>query len=242
MKLAIKRLVNFLGFQISRYSIGGHPISQFNKLLELYKVDVVLDVGANTGQFYHHLRSYNRSVKVISVEAIPDLVNKLKLSAKDNSKWEIVGPLAIAGSNGDVKFDISGNSVSSSLKKVLQKHIEAEVSSECVEVITVPAATLDHAIQPMVGQDEVLALKIEVQGAEYDVIQGAENCIAQAAVIICELSLQPLYEDQKLWLDIIREFEARGMILCGLHTGFACGETGETLQVEGLFKRINNQA
>jgi hypothetical protein len=56
--------------------------------------------------------------------------------------------------------------------------------------------------------------------------------------LLCELSLVPLYDGQRLWLEIIRRLEDEGFTLWSIHRGFTDPRDGRTLQVDALFFRL----
>jgi FkbM family methyltransferase len=165
------------------------------------------------------------------------MIHLLEISARNDELWEIIGPLAIGNKAGEVNFNVSKNSVSSSTKTVLNAHTQAERDSESIEIISVRMDTLDETVRQYCEAGEGLALKIDVQGAEHEVLEGARTILNRTSVISCELSLVPLYEGQKLWTDMIAKFDELGFELCGLHRGFSCKRSGDTLQLEGLFRR-----
>lgn len=237
IKELTKKLIKKCGYQVTRHHAGADPTTQFEHLVKSHSVDVVIDIGANSGQFYREFRGYNNRVIVISIEALPDMVRLLQLSAKNDELWEIIGPLAIGNKAGDVSFNVAKNSVSSSTKTVLATHTQAERDSECIKVVSVQMATLDEVLRGHGVAANRLALKIDVQGAEHEVLEGAQEVLNRVQVIACELSLVPLYEGQKLWKEMIVKFDDLGFELCGVHRGFSCKRTGDTLQLEGLFRR-----
>ena len=66
---------------------------------------------------------------------------------------------------------------------------------------------------------------------------GAKNTISRASGIICELSLVPLYNNQRLWREIIDRLDSEGFILWALQKGFTDPKTGQSLQMDGIFLR-----
>ena len=81
-------------------------------------------------------------------------------------------------------------------------------------------------------------MKIDTQGLEWQVLDGAVKVLPLVKGVLCELSLVELYKDQKLWLDIINRLEMSGFTLWSLQQGFADSQTSKTLQVDATFLRI----
>jgi hypothetical protein len=69
------------------------------------------------------------------------------------------------------------------------------------------------------------------------VLDGATETLGRAQGLICELSLIPLYEGQKLWRDVIDRLDKEGFMLWALQKGFTDPRTGQSLQVDGIFLR-----
>ena len=82
-------------------------------------------------------------------------------------------------------------------------------------------------------------LKIDTQGYEYQILLGAQQCLERVSLVLLELSLQSLYKDQMLWLDLIAYMKQFGFELWSVQPEFCDPNTGQLLQVNGLFFRVN---
>ena len=69
-KTNIKRLINFTGFDLHRLSPTSNPTFQLLKALNRFDVDLVLDVGANVGQFASELRLVGYKGSFVSFEPL----------------------------------------------------------------------------------------------------------------------------------------------------------------------------
>ena len=56
--------------------------------------------------------------------------------------------------------------------------------------------------------------------------------------ILCELSLVPLYESQRLWMDMIQRLESVGFTLWAIQKGFTDSRDGRILQIDAIFFRL----
>jgi hypothetical protein len=93
----------------------------------------------------------------------------------------------------------------------------------------VPHPFVDEAASPF--------LKIDAQGYESQVLAGSEKCLGRIRGLQLELSLQPLYEGQRLWKDMIATSEAAGFDLWALVPGFFDPTNGRLLQCDAIFFR-----
>jgi hypothetical protein len=136
-----------------------------------------------------------------------------------------------------VEITIAGNSYSSSVLEMLDRHIDAAPDSAPVGRITVQQQPLDALFANMLTQSRRILLKIDTQGYEYPILEGAPGCLAEATLVLLELSLQPLYRDQVLWLDMLSHMRRWNFEPWALWPEFCDPNTGQLLQVNGIFAR-----
>jgi hypothetical protein len=145
--------------------------------------------------------------------------------------------MALGDSEGTIGLNLAGNSVSSSVLPMLPSHRKAAPESTYVGSETVDLQTLDKVGPGLAGDAEQIFLKLDVQGFEPKVLQGAEQFLSRVAGIQIELSLVPLYDGESLFQPMIRSLEERGFELWSLFPGFADPESGRLLQMDAIFFR-----
>jgi hypothetical protein len=94
---------------------------------------------------------------------------------------------------------------------------------------------LDEIAREYVANSNAAYLKIDVQGYEPQVIDGAMNILSGIKGIQLELSLIPLYEHQALYRDVINKLDGLGYELHALFPVFSDSQTGRVLQMDGVF-------
>ena len=72
-------------------------------------------------------------------------------------------------------------------------------------------------------------------------LAGGERCLAQAALVLLEMSVVPLYEGQWLCDEAIAFLRERGFELWFQFPDFSDPVTGRVLQYNGLFARTSGQ-
>jgi len=192
---------------------------------------IVRDVTAS------EIRDCGYSGMIISFEPLTSARKKLLQLAERDSNWLVHDQCAIGDQNGEIKIHIAGNSVSSSVLPMLELVSSAAVGSAYVASESVPISRLDGIANRYLTPDSNLFIKIDTQGYEWQVLDGARETLNLAKGVLCELSLVPLYEGQRLWRDIVNRLDEEGFILWALQKGFTDPRTGQTLQMDGIFLR-----
>jgi FkbM family methyltransferase len=209
------------------------------RLLRDYDVDLVLDVGANTGLYGSALRSSGYKGPIISFEPLKDCLKQLNAMAQSAGDWEVF-PVAVGAEEAELDINVAGNSVSSSLLPMLDSHKQAAPESQYVKTERVTVLPLDVAIKRSRFNDRRrLCTKIDTQGYEWPAIEGATEVLSRSSVLELELSFVPLYEGQLLFHDLVPALEKRGFVLSSMQKVFSDPATGKLLQVDGLFVRVD---
>jgi len=233
----IKKLARSCGIEVSRYRPSTSPELQLNNALNIARINLVFDIGANEGQFASQLRSHGYQGKIVSFEPLTSASRKLHSLANQDEAWVVHNQCAIGAHDGDIEINIAGNSVSSSILSMLQSHSDAAIDSVYVSSEKIPIFRLDSIANSYLEPDSNLFIKIDTQGYEWQVLDGARETLKQAQGVLCELSLVPLYDGQRLWRDIIDRLESEGFMLWALQKGFTDPRTGQSLQMDGIFLR-----
>jgi FkbM family methyltransferase len=237
IKHLVKNSIRFFGWDLRRYCQVNPPEGQLVKALKLISVDVVFDIGANEGQFAREIRGAGYIGKIVSFEPLSAAREKLLTFASVDPNWEVHHQAAIGDEDGEVKINISGNSVSSSVLPMLDAHSNAAMGSAYIGVEHVPLERVDSLASRYLTSESNLFIKIDTQGFEWKVLDGALDTMKRARGVFCELSLVPLYDGQQLWWDIINRLESEGFMLWTLQQGFTDNRTGQSLQMDGIFLR-----
>jgi FkbM family methyltransferase len=226
-----------IGLEIHRYlpssSLPAQLVSSFHK----FDVDLVLDVGANKGQFASEIRECGYTGRIVSFEPLSSAHGLLLQSIAGDSMWDAYPRCAIGDHNGEAEINISGNSESSSILPMLESHLSASPESAYQGKETVPIKKLDDVAAQYLKDARAPFLKIDTQGFEWHVLDGACDILPSIKGILVELSLVPLYGGQHLWRDVINRLEAAGFTLWAFRPVFSDQASGRTLQVDGVFYR-----
>src|SRR5210317_840800 len=113
VKKAINQLLGLVGLKVSR-TRNDEPHQIVRGLLK-YRIDVVLDVGSNTGQFARSIRAAGYRNKIVCFEPLPDAHAELRNRLAGDEQVIIHPRIALGDEQGSIRINVSGNSVSSSI-------------------------------------------------------------------------------------------------------------------------------
>jgi len=237
IKNKLKKMLNAAGIEAHRFNPGSSKLARLMASLRTHEIDLVIDVGANEGQFARELRAGGYSGTIVSIEPMSVAHQRLSLASKGDAAWQVHPRCALGANAGEIELNIAGNSVSSSVLPMLAKHREAAPESAYQARESVPLTTLDLIGPRYFEKARAPFLKIDTQGYEWQVLDGAHTILPGVRGLLMELSLVPLYEGQYLWRECIARLEAAGFVLWALEPVFVDGANGRTLQMDGLFFR-----
>lgn len=223
--------------QKAGYDLTRDPFRhRFLYALEQHGISTVLDIGANSGQFGSALRRAGYRGAVVSVEPLQAAFDELLLATRGDAQWT-VERAAVADEAGTITMNVAGNSVSSSVLPMLDRHTEAAPQTRYVATEDVAAITVDELVARHRLDPATTLLKIDVQGFERAVLAGAATTLDRFAGVRTELSLVALYEGQALMAEIVTLLAGHGLNLWLVEPGFTETVTRRQLQVDGTFYR-----
>ncbi len=236
MESHIADLLRLCGFRLFRIRSLQHPFDRRAKLLQAHKVDLVIDVGANIGQYGATLRKVGYRGRIVSFEPMRNALDQLVERARNDGNWQVF-PFGLGEAQEFCDLNVSLNSISSSVLSMLSTHEIFSPTSQVTAKERIEIRRLDDVFEQIHGRAKHVWLKIDVQGFEDRVFKGAQASLPSVEFVQVELSLRPLYDSQLLHLEIMQFLASLGFELIGVEPGFQDRNTGELLQMDGIFKR-----
>lgn len=237
LELLLRRAANSIGFDIHRHRPEASENGRLAAMLASHGVDLVLDVGANIGQFARALRESGYRGRLVSFEPLSTAHAQLLRASQDDARWEIAPRAAIGNHEGEVEMHIAGNSVSSSALGMLDSHDKAAPGATYVGSERVRVSRLDTIARDYLQPETVPFLKIDTQGYEDRVLDGAPDLLVKARGLQLELSFIPLYEGQQLFDALVERLRSLGFSIWAIWPGFSDPVSGRMLQVDVTFFR-----
>ncbi|NJL07471.1 MAG: FkbM family methyltransferase [Methylacidiphilales bacterium] len=181
-------------------------------LVAKHGITLVLDVGANEGQFGRQLRATGYRGRIVSFEPIGTVHATLSSAAGGDSAWIIAPPLALGRSPGHADIDVHADTSISSFRTL--RHIPFTAPTEGPIAPTrrerVEVARLDDIFDRYVRPTDKVLLKIDVQGFESEVLSGATASLPRVEAVLIEVSLVPMYDDEPGYLDMLGHLRSLG--------------------------------
>lgn len=237
MKSLAKRVIRSLGYELRRYSPTSSEAAQLTAILNCHDVNIVFDVGANTGGFGRYLRSVGYAGRIVSFEPMKAAYDGLLAATANDKLWSAATRSAIGAEDGEVEINVAANSQSSSILEMLDAHSKAAPDSYYMGTETVPLRKLDSLASDYLHEASRLFLKVDTQGYEEQVLAGGKKTVSRALVLQLELSLVQLYAGQKLIPEMLAFLKSLGFELWGIAPVFADPRSGRMLQMDGIFCR-----
>ena len=234
MKSLLKRVLSSFGLNFRRYD----PTHDFAALLKLYRVEAVFDIGANNGVSGRYFRNMGFKGKIISFEPVPELYELLVKEAIGDSNWAHEN-VALADAQGEQEINVSGGQgVASSFLKKTGASWKSSPELEYIRRERVRMTTVDSMAKEYYPEGDRLFLKLDVQGYERKVLEGARHTIPRVVGVRVELSVSQCYENEALMVEIIDCLYGLGFRLCAIDEGWSDRRTREVFQMDAIFFRV----
>lgn len=238
----IKSLCRQFGYEL--INAKNHPalMPHVMELIRRNRTDLVLDVGANRGQFARNLRSFGYRGEIHSFEPVDASFLELqKLSSKDDL-WS-VHKIALSDQDGTQTITVSSASDLSSFLKpsALGKQRFKQLGSGSQE--TVDLRTLDSIAEELFGdwQSRRVFLKMDTQGYDLKVFAGAREFAAVVHCIQTEIAFLHIYEAAPRYRDALAVFEEAGFRVTGFYP-ITRDEELSIIEMDCILLRPNQQS
>ncbi|MEC5387078.1 FkbM family methyltransferase [Uliginosibacterium sp. H3] len=244
-KQIVTQLAHRMGYEIvPAWRMRGLSFSRhLASLFEQYRVDTVIDVGANVGQYHDFIRAeVDFHGPILSYEPQPDCFGRLTERVTQDKHWQVRN-LALGTEPGELSLNIMNDSQFSSFLAPEHGVIGDFVEMNQVrQVVKVPVARLDDdlslpAVQSMTPGR--LYLKLDTQGFDLAVLRGAMQTLTRTVALQTELSIKPVYQGMTDYRQMIDELENMGFELSSMFPISHDADLG-LIEADGVF--INRRA
>jgi FkbM family methyltransferase len=212
-------------------------------ILNNLNIKFILDIGANTGQFSESLFDFNYKGTVISFEPVTSCYNTLLKRSRKYPNMIVPEKCAIGNVDQSIDINVTDDTVFSSILKIKDFHAQLKPKSKIVKKETVNMFRLDSIIDKYIDKKETsILLKIDTQGFEKEVLEGAKNTLKRIQGIKIEIPLISIYENTKFtFYEIIDFLKQHNFSPYSFNIEGVNLKTGRVHTIDGLFIRESNQ-
>ena len=218
LKEPVRRSATLAGCQIGKLPtvelLSAHLVSLFARL----KINCVLDVGAHVGQYGRFLRNLGYRGHIVSFEPILANFAILEQRCAGDRKWA-ARRQALGSEDGTVPINVTNVTQFSSILLPNRYSLDQFGRySEVSRIETVEMRRLDGIVEDCIREveDPRIFLKLDTQGYDLKVIEGAGTCLEHVLALQSELSVKPIYEGMTGYLTAISSMNDMGYELTGL--------------------------
>ena len=215
LKRAVKRTIKRFGYELvpSRWMPSAVFAEHLHELFSRLRIDCVLDVGANRGQYVEFLRtSVEYRGRIVSFEPIAENVRVLKEASKVDPLWEICG-YALGREESRLNLNVMHVDTFSSFLTPDHGTI-AQFSHENIvdHVQPVEVMRLDRVLPALRDRFamENVYLKMDTQGYDLRVIEGAGGELRHIRALQTELAMKKLYRDMPGYEEVLLALTSSG--------------------------------
>jgi len=223
----------FIPFPKRRTWLRYFPTFETRNIVHIFRqteINTVLDIGANRGQFAERIRSGGYKGKIVSFEPNLDAYGLLQRASMSDPYWIVAEPFALGDARGLATLSIpSDSSLGSLLSLVNPQHVKYQ---------PIPVKRLDDVMPGLnIPASANVAIKIDVQGLEDKVLDGAEETLDRCKAVFIEVSLKTMYIGEPSYLDILNRLKVRGFDAVFFSPVINRKKYGESWQTDVLLVR-----
>jgi FkbM family methyltransferase len=149
--------------------------------IDISKAGVIIDVGANVGEFSYALKKLNSNLNIIAIEPDPKEFRDLSLNIKSSPNKKTI-QAAVSNLTGNGLMYTNNDFGDTSFFK----------TTGASQTFTVEISTLDEIFFKYVMPQKILICKVEAEGMEPEVLLGAKHALANTIYLCCDTSPERL--------------------------------------------------
>jgi FkbM family methyltransferase len=218
---SLRKFANSRGVElIQQWKVPELPlVNHLKAIFDKFKIDTVIDVGANQGQYHDMIRDdVGYSGLMLSFEPVSKYAKIIQGRAESDQKWKIFH-CALGSAPGTAKINVMNSPGLNSFLAPKEDAVpgfwkgDPVVYEEEVEIRTLDDVLAAEGID---CSKRSVYLKIDTQGFDMEVIKGGPQSLAHVKAMQTEASVRPIYENMPTYLEAIETITGRGFDLSSM--------------------------
>lgn len=194
----------------------------------------IFDVGANRGQFGLAAMTAFPDAQIHCYEPLPGPFRELARAFRSCPRVHC-HPLGLGDRAGGASIRMASQDQSSSLLPMHSNHRKAYPQIQEGESVGITLTTLENELRRIQPVGPIL-LKIDTQGYEWRVLEGAGPLLSKIEWILLETSTQPMYEGEVLFAELSQRLAERGFRF-RFPADIHCNSEGAPDQFDAFFSK-----
>jgi FkbM family methyltransferase len=198
-------------WEVNDFIAGQH----LKRILDLYRVDCVLDVGANRGQFRDFAVKAGWLGPVVSFEPVREYYDAIKKRASGNWSCHLY---ALGNEHGTRHITVFNSPGLASLREsdfvAMSTLLVGHVQQERIEAVEI--RRLSDVLDQVAPAASRILLKTDTQGYDLEVFRGAKDVLDRICAIWTEVSFLPIYRNAPSFCEVLAEFTRSGFEVSGM--------------------------
>jgi len=203
-----------------------------------FGITTVLDIGAHKGEYGGYLRRAGWNGRIVSFEPQSAVRPALEAAAAADGNWTVAPQMAIGDTDGNISFNISAETDMSSALPLAESAMAFTPTSAMVGQETVPINRLATVFDDHVTADDTVFVKVDTQGFESAVLDGAAPVMDRIAGWQLEMSIEKIYDGEADWRVMLDRMDALGYAAHLFIPGYFSRHIARQLQLDGVFMRL----
>ena len=221
LKAIVDRAMRRAGYTIiPDWRLDAYPTAVFvRRLFEYLEVDLVVDVGANIGQFGNFLRSHvGYAGGIVSFEPVPENLSRLITVAEKDGNWKVRGQ-ALGAEASMARFNVMEDTQFSSFLNPDHGPTAGALRANNVrKQVEVQVRRLDDCMEEIRAEfgSRRPYLKLDTQGFDLEVVKGGSRSMTEFVGLQLEASVKPIYHGSPGFVTSIEAVKSLGFELSGI--------------------------
>ncbi len=221
--------------QLVRFLVHQHVVT----ILKLYRIDCVIDVGANHGQYARRLRGAGYRGHIVSFEPVAETFARLSASAAGDPKWS-VHRCALGREESVATMHVVPGTLSSVLEPTAFGYDRYRQFHDATTE-DVPVRRLDAMLDEVTAglREPRLYLKLDTQGYDLEVFAGLGERTREFAGLQSEVAVMQIYEGMPMMPEAIATYTAAGFEISALYPVSRQSRTGRVVEFDCVMVRAD---